>query len=310
MSVREVRVAGRDALLLASELLQRARRADPDGGVWEAADLQWWWRRHRRSDGIAQLFWVDDEGPIAGVWLTSWPDRWQCDPLTIAGGSSLEREVVWARSLQEAAGHAVGKVEVPAGDTDVALVAFLTGSGFVSAHSDGTGWMEASDRPGVQPLVDGFVLVDRTQRRSKPHPMRRRSGGAVEERLAQCPLYDPELDLSVETADGQIAGYSLYWFDPVTAVGLVEPVRVEDEYQRRGVARAMLTAGIRRLVEKGAQRVKISYESDAAAALYTDVGFRATSTATWYEGQADELRLRVDISGLAVPGATVSLPRE
>jgi GNAT superfamily N-acetyltransferase len=124
--------------------------------------------------------------------------------------------------------------------------------------------------------------------------MRQRSGEAVEERLAQCPLYDPELDLSVETVDGRIAGYSLYWFDPVTAVGLVEPVRVEDEYQRRGLARVMLTAGISRLVEKGAQRVKISYESDAAAALYTGVGFRPTSTATWYERRAEEPQSRVD----------------
>src|SRR5581483_8969636 len=49
----------------------------------------------------------------------------------------------------------------------------------------------------------------------------------------QCPLYDPELDLAVETADARVAGYSLYWFDPVTKTGLVEPVRVEDDYQRR-----------------------------------------------------------------------------
>jgi ribosomal protein S18 acetylase RimI-like enzyme len=62
----------------------------------------------------------------------------------------------------------------------------------------------------------------------------------------------------------------------------VEPVRVEDEFQRRGLARAMLTAGIDRLVARGARRVKISYETEAAGALYRGVGFRPTSTATWY----------------------------
>lgn len=102
------------------------------------------------------------------------------------------------------------------------------------------------------------------------------------ERLDRCPLYDPALDLAVETADRRVAGYSLYWFDPTTKVGLVEPVRVEDEFQRQGLARAMLSAGIDRLVTRGAQRVKISYETDAAAALYQGVGFRRTSTATWY----------------------------
>lgn len=56
------------------------------------------------------------------------------------------------------------------------------------------------------------------------------------------------------------AGYSLYGFDPVTKVGLVESVRVEDGYQRRGLARAMLTVGIDRLAMKGAHRVKLGTE--------------------------------------------------
>ncbi|HKZ19337.1 MAG TPA: GNAT family N-acetyltransferase [Acidimicrobiia bacterium] len=83
-----------------------------------------------------------------------------------------------------------------------------------------------------------------------------------------------------------VAGYSLYWFDPTTKVGLVEPVRVEEEFQRRGLARAMLTAGIDRLFKRGAQRVKISYDTDAAGALYQGVGFLPTSTATWYQSSS------------------------
>lgn len=35
--------------------------------------------------------------------------------------------------------------------------------------------------------------------------------------------------------------------------------------------------------EKGAERVKISYGTEAAAALYQGVGFHPTSTTTWYE---------------------------
>lgn len=75
---------------------------------------------------------------------------------------------------------------------------------------------------------------------------RHRNGIPVEERLGQCPLSDPELDLAVEAADGTVAGYSLCWFDPVTKVGLVDPVRVEGGYQHRGIARAMLAAGVDR----------------------------------------------------------------
>jgi GNAT superfamily N-acetyltransferase len=112
--------------------------------------------------------------------------------------------------------------------------------------------------------------------------MRHRNGDGVAQRLDQCPLYDPALDLAVETADGVVAGYSLYWFDAATKVGLVEPVRVDEKFLRRGLARAMLAAGIDRLIRRGAQRVKISYETDAAGALYQGVGFRRTSASTWF----------------------------
>jgi GNAT superfamily N-acetyltransferase len=84
----------------------------------------------------------------------------------------------------------------------------------------------------------------------------------------------------------EAADVQWWWFDATTQVGLVEPVRVEDGFRRRGLARAMLCAGIERLAARGAQRVKVSYESDAAGALYQDVGFRRTSTATWYRASS------------------------
>jgi predicted N-acetyltransferase YhbS len=112
--------------------------------------------------------------------------------------------------------------------------------------------------------------------------MARRSGGEIEARLRQCSLYDPALDLAVETADGQTAGYALFWFDPVTNVGLVEPMRVEDAHQRRGLARTLLTAGLDRLAKRGAHRLKVGYSTDAARRLYTGSGFRVASTCTTY----------------------------
>jgi ribosomal protein S18 acetylase RimI-like enzyme len=112
--------------------------------------------------------------------------------------------------------------------------------------------------------------------------MRHRNGEQVEARLRQCSLYDPALDLAAETVDGQLGGYALFWFDPVTQVGMLEPMRVEDDYQRRGLARAMLTAGLDRLASRGARRLKVSYSSDAARSLYVGAGFRVTSTSTSY----------------------------
>ena len=223
-------------------MLQRARLADPLGGVWEAADVQWWWGKPQRSDEIEQIFWLDDDGPVAGVLLTSSADD---------------------------SGHASAGFDGPISDDDVIFVELARRSGLTPQFRDNTGWMEACDRPAISTPADGFVLLDHTQR------------------LEQCSLYDPALDLVVESTEGRVAGYSLYWFDPMTRVGLVEPVRVEDEFQRRDLASVMLSAGIDRLVARGAGRVKISYGSEAAVGTYQRIGFGATSTATWCRHSAD-----------------------
>jgi ribosomal protein S18 acetylase RimI-like enzyme len=111
-----------------------------------------------------------------------------------------------------------------------------------------------------------------------------RNGEHVAERLAGCSLYDPELDLLVEAPSGEVAGYALLWADPVTRVGLLEPMRVENPYQRRGLARHLLTAGIERLVARGCTRLKVSYmdENPAARNLYLGAGFVPESTSRVY----------------------------
>ncbi len=283
MPIGEVRASGLAALSLATELLQRARLTDATAGVWEAADLQWWWRTPRRSDAVDDLFWVDDRGPVAGVVMTDWNRAWACDAITIPGVSPVPLATVWDCAMEVIDGLGLEKVEVLARDDELELLGVLSGAGFAAdGDGGGTTWMDASDRPDVTGLPEGFVLVDRAEPKLRAHPMRRRNGENVEARLQQCSLYDPALDLAVEAANGQTAGYALFWFDPVTAVGLVEPMRVEDPYQRRGLARAMLSEGIERLARRGARRVKVGYGTDVARALYVGAGFRVTSTETSY----------------------------
>ena len=276
-------------MALATSLLQRARLTDPWAGLWEAADVQWWWRMPQRSDAIDQLFWLDDQGPVAGVLLTSSADdSWQCDPVAVPGVWGHGRQDLWDRAMEHAAEHTEADFHVPVSDRDDLFVEAARRSGLTPAYRDSTGWLDAADRPAVLEPAGGFTVVDRTQRLDVPHHMCRRSGPMVAERLEQCSLYDPALDLVVESDDGRVAGYSLYWFDPRTRVGLVEPVRVEDDFRRRGLASAMLTAGIDRLAARGAERIKISYGSEAAAGAYHGVGFRPTSTATWYRHPAGD----------------------
>jgi len=291
MDVYEVRASGLEYLTLVTQLLQRARLADAEAGLWEAADLQWWWRTPRSSDMIDQLFWIDDDGPVASVVLTDWGRAWGCDPIVVPGSSTIALPTVLARALEAIDGLGLEGVEVLARDDDFELLDLLAAAGFVADdNQSGSTSMDANDRPDVASLPEGFVLVDRAKGTTGPHPMQRRSGEGVEARLRQCSLYDPALDLAVEALDGQIVGYALFWFDPLTEVGLVEPMRVEDAYQRRGLARAMLTAGLDRLAKRGARCLKVGYATDVARRLYVGAGFRVTSTSRSYSRRKPRLR--------------------
>lgn len=216
--------------------------------------------------------------------LTSGSDGepWQCDPMVVPGVGGVRVEEVWRRARALGAEHSPDGVEIPVSEGDRTFAALAQRDDLVAGDHDSTGWLDAADRPTRRAFAPGFTVVDRGQRPGEPHPLRARNGSQVATRLDECTLYDPRLDLRVEHEDGGVAAYALFWFDPVTRVGLVEPVRTEDEFQRRGLADAMLREGINRLIDRGAERVKISYGSDAAEAAYRGVGFEPTSTATWY----------------------------
>jgi GNAT superfamily N-acetyltransferase len=283
MAVREQHASGLDYLELSTELLQRARLAHPTAGVWEAADLQWWWRTPRSSDSVEQSFWLDGDGPVAAIVLTDWGRNWGCDPVLVPDIAGTMLPVVWSHAIKLIESLKLANVEVAARDDDPALLQLLGESGFAPTEEhSGTTWMAAEERPGLQSLHKGFRLLDRTQAGERPHHMARRNGAAVEARLRQCSLYDPNLDLAVEASNGDMAAYGLFWFDPVTSVGLVEPMRTEDQYQRLGLARALLAEGLHRLAARGARRLKVGYVTAAARNLYLSAGFQAASTSRTY----------------------------
>jgi GNAT superfamily N-acetyltransferase len=273
--VRRELLGGLDRLNATTTVLQRARLADPFGGMWEAADVQWWWRRPRDTDELALPVWFDEGGPVAAAGLTAWGQTWQADAFLVP--STVDEGDVWAATMEAAAGHRGGPLRVLVPGEDASLAGLAIRSGFAMTDEvSGTGWMDADDRPSVA-RVSGFAIVDRAAPAQRPHPMIARNGELVESRLRQCSLYDPALDLAVEDADGTVAGYALFWFDPTTLVGLLEPMRVEDRFQHRGLARMLLTNGLDRLARKGARRLKVGFSTYAARNLYVGAGFVQTS---------------------------------
>jgi ribosomal protein S18 acetylase RimI-like enzyme len=86
--------------------------------------------------------------------------------------------------------------------------------------------------------------------------------------------YQPELDWVVEAPDGRFASFCLAWLDERTAVGELEPVGTDPEFERRGLARAVCLGALRALAAHGADSAVVYSGHPAAAALYRGLGFR------------------------------------
>ena len=275
--MREQHRVGIHYLETATVLLQRVRSAHPTKGLYEAADLQWWWRTPRSTDNLRQLFWFDHLGrPEAAVIVTDWGDRIALDPIVMPDATPDWVAHVIERGLAHASESGFGAVELEVDRADDVMREVLFGHGF-AIKDDGLveTWLAADARPEISPLHEHYRLCSRLDTTPRPYHMIKRSGPDVEQRLLQTSLYRPDLDLLILDRDDNHAAHGLFWYDPETATGLVEPMRTEDHHQRRGLARHVLTTGIDLLAEAGAVRIKICFHSDnpASRGLYLSVGF-------------------------------------
>jgi RimJ/RimL family protein N-acetyltransferase len=278
-SLSEQSLVGLAHLEAVTALLQRIRRTHPTAGLWEAADRQWSWRTPRSTDDLPQLFWFDDDGqPAAAVIMTDSARGVGFDPMFMPGVAPDQVARVVNRGLAHAAECGFDEVDLEVDRADDVLRAVLFDHGF-TVKEDGAveAWLSADARPEISPIPEGYRLSTRADSTNGPHHMTsaERNHPDVEERLQQTSLYRPDLDLVVHDQHGNVAAYGLFWHDPVTATGLVEPMRTEDDHQRRGLARHVLTAGVDLLAKVGAGRIKIVYDPDnpASGHLYRSVGF-------------------------------------
>ncbi len=289
---REEQQVGIHYLAAVTALLRRVRRAHPTKGLYEAGEIQWWWGEIARStDSLGQLFWFDDaDRPVAAVIITEWSYGVQLDPIVMPNATPDWVAHVIERGFAHARHSGFDRVQLEVDRDDDVLRGLLASQGFAMIE-DGLveSWLAASARPDISQLHGEYRLASRRDTFGRPHHMIKPARPDVEDRLLQTSLYRPDLDLLILDSDDNHAAYGLFWYDPENGTGVVEPMRTEDEHQRRGLARHILTTGIDLLARTGAERIKICFDPDnpAASHLYLSVGFEPVKQTDVFAGRTN-----------------------
>ena len=99
--------------------------------------------------------------------------------------------------------------------------------------------------------------------------------------LQSAPLYRRDLDVIAAAPDGSIAAFCTIYYDDYTRSAVTVLVGTAAEHWRRGLGKAVMTEGLRRLKHLGCTRVFSTAHEEPADALYRSVLKEIKVTDTW-----------------------------
>ena len=281
---------------LIRRFLQSGRKySGPSSNLFHVGDLTWQGRMYTRDTFKPEeriALWERADGELDGfAWYypKSSEVAFQIDPRlkgSLAWQEIAESMLIWSleRNRNEPVSTAL---TIPEFASDSEFAEFIIGRGFDSGDSPVMRFHYQELTGNVPPpvLPEGFVIrpidpeseAEIEQRvaihREVWHPSRFTVEGYRQLRASEG--YDPELDLVAVAPDGTFASYAICWPDDVNFCGEFEPVGTREAFRRKGLSRAVLYEGMRRLESRGYTGAYVnSFEDNpASCALYLAAGF-------------------------------------
>jgi ribosomal protein S18 acetylase RimI-like enzyme len=279
------------------EFLSSATSTAPPGAYWHPGDVIWGMYQNTVFDPHRRVrLWEDGDELLGFAWLEE-PDGvvMHVHP-RLRGSGSLEGEMLdWAaRQTRAVFGARAGDelwTRVP--EDDPRPAAFLTDLGFVRDPDHTLKMSRDLDDPLPSHLQPGDWTVrevggeEEWEERVEVHREVWNPSQVTLEayrRVRESPGYDPRLDLVAVVPDGTFGSYCICWFDPGSHAGLFEPVGTRPAYRGKGLGKAVMLEGLRRLREMGARAALVAalHDNEAAARLYESVGFETVNRERLY----------------------------
>ena len=107
-------------------------------------------------------------------------------------------------------------------------------------------------------------------------------------RFMRSPAYVLGHDIVAVAPDGTIASFAIYWVDDELSLAQFEPVGTHPDFQRRGLARAVLHEGLARLAAAGIERARVMTggANERAKSTYLATGFHSVDQVGAYRAPA------------------------
>ena len=172
-------------------------------------------------------------------------------------------------------------------------ISFLKRHGFIQSDVTTVAMVRHLSEPIPEPeLLQGFVIrpIAGIQEAEAVASTHRAAFGTdymtTENRLVimNSSEYDPSLDLVVVAPDGTIAAYCSCSINEKDKIGKTDPIATHPQYQRMGLARALLLKGMQLLKERGTIFAHLGTSGDNIAMQKTaaSAGFTVEHTTIWF----------------------------
>lgn len=124
----------------------------------------------------------------------------------------------------------------------------------------------------IRSLEDGVDIFDKCETVAKAF---KSSGLPLEvyREMQRAPLYRKDLDIVSIYKDDTIASFCTVWFEEKNRIGVFEPAGTHPDHQRKGLRKAVLIEGLKRLKALGAEIAYVGSYGEATGYFYESAGF-------------------------------------
>lgn len=287
LTIRSRQLQDEDDYQAVRTLLQRIWHLEGPPDYCTVGDLDWW--RFTEEDPSAIFharIWIDGD-EVVGF---AWPSGERLDHVTLPSHRQLEPEMVrWAADIVGGSGEYMS-MSAFAYDSHEWREAPLIELGFERGEPSLKYWFrQLDDLQRIEPAGDYTLRhlrgADEVASRVAAHRDAFAPSKMTEAKhlaVMSSPTYRQDLDLVAEASDGSIAAYCIVWFDEANAHGVFEPVGCHSAHRRRGLTKALMFEGMRRLRDLGARSATVvSHPTEVAAnRLYASAGFTCLDVLT------------------------------